>query len=70
MSIHTGYRLVFNNSSLIFRGNIFNALNTMYISDSSNNRNFDETQDNFNAQSASAFFGQGIRFNVSLGFEF
>ncbi len=70
MSIHTGYRLIFNNSSLIFRGNIFNALNTIYISDASNNRNFDETQDNFNAQSASVFFGQGIRFNISLGFEF
>lgn len=70
LSLHTGYRFKFEKTSLVLKGNIFNLLNTMYISDASNNSNFDDTQDNFNAQSASVFFGQGLRFNVSLGFQF
>ena len=70
MSLHAGYRLPIGETTLSFRGNIINLLNTKYILDGTNNRNFDEPDDNFNAQSASVFFGQGIRFNVSVGFEF
>jgi len=66
MSIHAGYRVKFEKSSLIFRGNVFNALNTLYISDARNNQN----GGGFDAGSAGVFFGQGLRFNVSLGFEF
>ncbi len=70
MSLHAGYRLKLEKTALSFRANVFNLLNTTYILDGTNNRNFDESESNFNAQSASVFFGQGIRFNVSLGFEF
>ena len=70
MSVHLGYSFRFESSILYLKGNIFNLLNTMFISDARNNNNFDETQNNFNAQSASVFFGQGIRFNFSLGFQF
>lgn len=70
MSLHAGYRYKIGENTLSFRANVINLLNTRYILDGTNNRNFDEAEDNFNAQSASVFFGQGIRFNVSLGFEF
>jgi len=66
MSIHAGYRFKFEKSSLNFRANVFNALNTLYISDARNNRN----GMGFDANSAGVFIGQGIRFNLSLGFEF
>ena len=66
MSAHLGYRLKFEKTSMIFRGNLFNALNTKYISDARNNQN----GGGFDAGSAGVFFGQGLRFNVSLGFEF
>lgn len=69
MSAHAGYRLRFENSSLNLRANIFNALNTMYISDARNNYHLDGTKD-FDANSAVVFIGQGFRFNVSLGFQF
>ena len=69
MSVHAGYRLRFENSSLNLRANIFNALNTMYISDARNNYHLDGTKD-FDANSAVVFIGQGFRFNVSLGFQF
>ena len=69
LSIHAGYRWKFENSSLNLRGNVFNALNTMYISDARNNYHLDGTKD-FDANSATVFVGQGLRFNVSLGYQF
>jgi hypothetical protein len=69
MSVHAGYRWRFKNSSLNLRANIFNALNTMYISNARNNYHLDGTKD-FDANSAVVFIGQGFRFNVSLGFQF
>lgn len=66
LSIHAGYRYSFDKCSLIFRGNVFNVLNTFYISDARNNQN----GSGFNAASAGVFIGQGLRFNMSLGFEF
>lgn len=66
LSIHMGYRVRFEKSSLHFKGNIFNALNTWYISDARNNQN----GNTFDAQSSGVFIGQGTTFNVSVGFEF
>lgn len=66
LSFHTGYRFKFENSSLVLRGNVFNALNSLYISDARNNQNGSA----FDAGSSGVFFGQGIRVNFSLGFEF
>jgi len=69
LSLHAGYRVRLENSSLVFRGNVFNALNTVYISDARNNSHQDGSND-FDANSATVFIGQGLRFNVSVGFEF
>ena len=66
MSIHAGYRLKFEKSSLNFRANVFNVLNTFYISDARTN----QFGGDFSANSAGVFVGQGLRFNVSLGFQF
>ncbi len=66
MSIHAGYRIKFEKSVLHFKGNVFNALNTWYISDARNNQN----GSSFDAQSAGVFIGQGTTFNVSVSFEF
>lgn len=66
MSIHAGYRVKFDKSSLVFRANVFNVLNSLYISDARNNQN----GTGFDANSAGVFVGQGTRFNVSLGFQF
>jgi hypothetical protein len=66
MSIHAGYRMKFKKSSLIFRANIFNALDTVFISDARNNQN----GGGFDASSAGVFMGQGLRFNCSVGYEF
>mgnify|MGYP003667167896 FL=1 len=67
MSIHVGYRFKFEKSSLVLRGNVFNALNTLYISDA---RASSLYGNDFTANSVGVFIGQGIRFNLSLGFEF
>ena len=69
LSIHAGYTIRFENSQLRFKANIFNALNTLYISDARNNYHLDGSSD-FDANSATVFVGQGIRFNFSLGFQF
>ena len=69
MSIHAGYTVRFEKSQLKFKANLFNALNTLYISDARNNYHLDGTSD-FDANSATVFIGQGLRFNVSIGFQF
>lgn len=69
MSIHAGYRVKFKNSTLNFKANVFNALNSLYISDARNNGHQDGSE-GFDANSATVFFGQGTTFNVSVGFEF
>ncbi len=66
MSIHAGYRLKFEKSSLNFRANVFNVLNSFYISDARTN----QFGTDFSANSAGVFVGQGLTFNASVGFEF
>jgi len=66
LSAHAGYTLKFKKSALAFRANVFNILNSLYISDAKNNQN----GSGFDAASAGVFFGQGTTFNVSIGFEF
>lgn len=66
MSGHIGYSVRFEKSMLHFRGNVFNLLNTLYISDARNNQN----GSSFDANAAGVFVGQGTTFNLSLGFEF
>lgn len=69
LSVHAGYTVKFDNSQLNFRANVFNALNTRYISDARNNGHQDGSE-TYDANSATVFLGQGVKFNVSLGFQF
>jgi outer membrane receptor protein involved in Fe transport len=69
MSIHAGYSIPLKETRLNFKANVFNALNTRYISDARNNAHQDGTND-FDANSATVFLGQGIRINASIGFQF
>ncbi|MEM6723130.1 MAG: carboxypeptidase-like regulatory domain-containing protein [Bacteroidota bacterium] len=67
MDFHSGYNFRVNDVRMGFRFNILNLLDTVYIGDARNNDRFSVFQtDNFDAQSASVFFGQGIRFNTSF----
>jgi iron complex outermembrane receptor protein len=66
LSLHAGYRVKFEKSNLHFKANVFNALNTWFISDARNNQN----GQSFDAQAAGVFVGQGLTFNLGLGFEF
>lgn len=66
MDINLGYTYKFKKLALVIRGNIFNVLNTAYIQDGQNN-GFGTGYTDFDAKSATVFFGQGITWNVSLG---
>ena len=66
MSLSLGYLWKFEKTSLNFRGNIFNVLNTLYISDARTN----QYGSDFGINSAGVFVGQGTTFNVSIGLEF
>lgn len=66
LSVYAGYRFYFKKYSVYLRGAVFNALNTEYISDAKN----DQYGSGFDAASAGVFFGEGIHYNLTLGFEF
>lgn len=69
MDLHVGYSFrIKKKYGLSIRGSLLNVLNTKYISDAQNN-GFDSPTDNFDAQSADVFFGQGIRWNFSIAFQ-
>jgi iron complex outermembrane recepter protein len=68
LNVFAGYKFPFKTFSLLTTASITNALNTMFISDATNNRN--DPYQNFDAQSASVMFGGGFRFNVSLAIQF
>ena len=66
MRVHLGKSIKFEKLRINIRGNVFNVLNTLYISDARNNQN----GSSFDANSSGVFVGQGTTFNVSLGLEF
>jgi hypothetical protein len=68
LNLFGGYKFEFKNSALLLNGSITNLLNSVFISDATNNRN--DIYDTFDAQSATVMFGQGFRFNVSIGLQF
>jgi len=84
VELHAGYGIdLGKNYKLNIRGSILNLLNSVYISDASNNftlANFNDysildengvsTAQGFNAGSAGVFFGQGRRFNLSATLSF
>lgn len=68
---HAGYRIRFEKVFLDFKINILNVANTTYISDALNNDTYiSGNQFNFDAASASVFFGLGRRLTSSIKFSF
>ncbi len=67
-SFHMGYSFKFNdNIPLKLRFNILNLFDAVYLSDARNNDNFNSPSfEDFDAKSASVFFGQGRRWSISV----
>lgn len=71
LDLHGGYRFQYAGMLLDFKINVLNVLNTIYISDALNNDSYiSGNQFNFDAASASVFFGMGRRLTSSLKISF
>ena len=71
MEIHTGYGFKLDKSYIDIRVSVLNALNTRYIADAQNNDQFSgQSYNDFDAKSASVFFGLGRRVNFSVQIKF
>ena len=69
--LHGGYRFRYAGMLLDFRINVLNILNAIYISDARNNDPYIPNQsNNYDAASASVFFGMGRRLTSSLKISF
>jgi outer membrane receptor protein involved in Fe transport len=69
--LHAGYRFRYAGMHFDFKINVLNMLNTTYISDALNNDTYiSGNQFNFDASSASVFFGMGRRLTSSLKISF
>ena len=69
--IHAGYRFQYQKVFIDLKLNVLNVLNTGYISDALNNDPYiSGNQNNFDAGSASVFFGMGRRFTTSFKLSF
>jgi len=67
VDLHTGYRIKYKDIPFNLRLSVFNLLNVKYIADARNNDPFASIPGTgFDAESATVFFGQGRRFNISL----
>ena len=67
---HAGYRFDYQKVFVDLKFNILNVLNTTYISDARNNDPYTQNINNFDAASASVFFGMGRRFTTSFKLSF
>lgn len=72
MDAHVGVSFKVNGVGFQLRGSILNVLDELYISDARNNDKFValNAAADFDASSATVFFGQGRRFNTSLRITF
>ena len=70
VDFHSGYRFKYEWLRFDLRLSILNVMDKRYISDAQNNDGFATDNVDFNANSASVFFGQGRRFNTSLRISF
>jgi iron complex outermembrane recepter protein len=77
MDLHAGYSFRLKNIGeknrqplMSIRLSVLNLLNTRYISDAQNNDRFTQSFNNFDAASASVFYGLPRRFNASLQVKF
>jgi hypothetical protein len=67
MDFHTGYSFKAAGTRMSVRGSVLNLLDNTYISDATNNDGFiSPSYTDFDAKSASVFFGLGRRWNMSL----
>jgi hypothetical protein len=66
LNAFAGYSFKVKKVNMLLNGSITNMLNSKFIADGNNNF----YGNGFNANSASVMFGQGFRFNVSLGIQF
>ncbi|MGB0984182.1 MAG: TonB-dependent receptor [Saprospiraceae bacterium] len=67
MDFHTGYSFKLAGTKMSVRGSILNVLDAVYISDATNNSQYiSPAFSDFDAKSASVFFGLGRRWNTSL----
>jgi len=66
MDFHSGYSFKVDKTRMSVRLNVLNVLDTFYISDARNNDGFVQTYNDFDAKSASVYFGMGRRWNASL----
>jgi hypothetical protein len=70
IELHAGYRFKLDKIRFDLRGSILNLLNTTFLTDATNNDSFATTTSDFDAKSASVFYGQGRRYNISLQISF
>jgi iron complex outermembrane receptor protein len=69
--VHAGYGFTFKKAEVLITGSLLNALDTFYISDARNNDgNVSPASYNFDAASASVFFGAGRTWNLGVQFTF
>lgn len=68
INLYAGYRFKIKEDALVLSSSVINLLNKMFIADASNNLN--GSNQNFDATSAAVMYGQGMRFNVSLSYQF
>ena len=67
LDVHAGYTFKFEGFRLQARASIFNALDAVFVSDAQNNDTFlPDPRTDWDAASASVFFGAPRRFNFSL----
>ncbi len=66
VDFHTGYGFKVKGKYVGLRFNVLNVLNTTYVSDAQNNDRFIQSFNDYDAKSASVFFGQGRRWTTSL----
>lgn len=68
--LHAGYRFKLDKIRIDLRGSIINLFDITYLTDAQNNDSFVATTADFDAKSASVFYGQGRRYNISLQISF
>ncbi len=70
IDLHAGYSFKWQKVKFDLRASVLNLLNSIYITDASNNDDFTTTTKDNDAKSAAVFYGMGTRFNTSLTISF
>ncbi len=70
IDFHAGYNFNIKDVRAAVRFNVLNAFDARYITDAQNNDRFTQSFNEYDAKSASVFFGQGRRWTTSLQLTF